>query len=210
MQWNPEVLDKYLAPGISSFTRAEIPDLCEPFPQASHWLANHFVNTVLRAKFKEQWRQVVLAFLRRAHGAFAAYHSARKLTLEYLEGNNPLNPRMQKYYDAVSAWEGFALQVSMAIDLFRWLNGGEGAFKKNDGSKEQRLYTIANHVKHTASCVESGQCQDIHTIPLWLTNEKIMSFEVYVTYVEASEVLCDIGKLADEYQDPYTFKHQSD
>ena len=127
------------------------------------------------------------------------------MTIQYLDGNDPHNPRLSKYYDAVANWESFCLQVSMALDLFRWLNGGQGAFQRNDGSPEQRLYTVANQVKHLASCVESGQCTETDTAPLWLTNAGLASFGVAVTYAEAAGVLSNLAQLADELQDPLSF-----
>jgi hypothetical protein len=72
----------------------------------------------------------------------------------------------------------------MSIDLFRWLNEGLGLFQKNDGSKEQRLYEIANLIKHTASAITSGQCGEADTVPLWLANDGICSFGLIVTYAE--------------------------
>src|SRR5215207_3003430 len=121
--WSSSLLDSVVAPNISKFRVANIPDLIDGFPQAGHWLANHFLNTVLRGSYKEGGRQVALGYLRRAHHAFGAYHHARELTYEYLDGNDPNNPRLRKYYAAIEAWESFALQISMALDLFKWLNG---------------------------------------------------------------------------------------
>jgi hypothetical protein len=208
VSWSSGILNKLVAPGIVEFTVAEIPDITDQFPEAQHWLANHFLNSVLRASFKDGYRQVAVGFLRRAYHGFGAFHSAREQTLQYLVGNDPHNPRLTKYYDAVASWETFALQVSMALDLFRWLNGGEGAFIKNDGSPEQRIYTIANQVKHLSSCVEAGQCSEFDSVPLWLSNDGIHSFGVAVTYEDAATVLADIATFADQLQDPKTFTRQ--
>lgn len=208
MQWNPDVLSKFVAPGIGGFTAAEVPSLSDQFPQAPHWVVNHFLNSALRSSFRDGWRQVALGYLRRTHNAFVYYHDARLRTDSYLEGNDPHNPRVGRYYDAVSAWENFALQVSMAIDLFRWLNQGEGAFRKGDGTKEQRLYDIANCIKHTAGKVDSGQCGPSDTVPLWLTNLGLSSFGISVAYSEAADVLVDLAKLADEYQDPHSLREK--
>ena len=208
MQWNPAILSKFIAPGIADFTSADIPDLTERFPQAPHWVTNHFLNNALGTSFKDRWRQVVLAYIRRAHNAFSSYHEARSRTLAYLDGNQPDNPRVSRYFDAVSSWENFALQISMSIDLFRWLNEGLGLFQKNDGSKEQRLYEIANLIKHTASAMTSGQCGEADTVPLWLANDGICSFGLIVTYAESSEILIDVSTLADDYQDPHSLREK--
>ncbi len=138
-RWNPELLDTHIAPGISEFREALIPDLSGRFPQADFWVGNYFLNSVLRVGFRDRWRQIVNGFLRRASQGFAAYLDARRLTLEYLDGNSPLNPRIGRYYKATAAWEGFAIDMTIATDLFKWMNNGAGAFTKNDGSKEYRL-----------------------------------------------------------------------
>jgi hypothetical protein len=208
MQWNPEILRKLIAPDIDEFTSAEIPDLRELFPQATYWLANHFLNNVGRGSFQDGARQVALNFIRRAQNAFTHYHAARVHTGRYLGNNDPHNPKASAYFTAVSEWEEYALQISMPIDLFKWLNQEVGAFSKNDGSREQRLYDIANLVKHTASAVRSGQCKPEHTLPLWLTNEGLSSFGLAVTYQEAAAVLGDIARLADAMQDPTTFRER--
>ena len=61
MQWNPAILSKFIAPDIAEFTSADIPALTDKFPEASYWLVNHFLNSVLGASFKDRWRQIVLA-----------------------------------------------------------------------------------------------------------------------------------------------------
>jgi hypothetical protein len=79
------------------------------------------------------------------------------MTLDYLEGNDPLNPRIGRYYNTIAKGETFAIDLTIACDLFKWFNLGQGAFAKNDGSKECRLYEIGNKVEHLPSCVKSGQ-----------------------------------------------------
>lgn len=202
MKWNPEVLSKLIAPGISEFTNATIPDLTDEFPQARYWIVNHFLNAVFRTAFKDRWRQVVIAYLRRAQNAFVAYHQSRNMTLNYLDGNEPQNPKISSYYDVVTSWENYVLQASMAMDLVRWLNQGQGVFSKNDGSKEQRLYGMANLVKHTASAVDSGQCKQSDTLPLWLSNQGLNCFDYALTYSEGSEILRELALGAEKLEDP--------
>lgn len=205
MQWNTELLDKFIAPGISSFTSATIPDLSPQFPEANHWLVNHYLNNFFRGSFKDRARQIAVGYLRRVHHAFVAYHDARVLTLEYLNGNQPDNPRIQKYYDSIASWEGFVLQAAMALDLYKWLNSGVGAFSKNDGSSTFRLYSIANQIKHLASCVESGQCGPNDSVPLWLSNIGLESFNMTVSFLEAADELRALAELANVIQDPKGF-----
>jgi hypothetical protein len=162
------------------------------------------LNSAIRVRFKEGHRQVGVAFLRRANSALSNYDAARAQTLDYLNGLQPLNPKILSYYVAVSAWEHVVLDMQICMDLFRWINLRIGAFEKNDGSKEQRLYTIGNQVKHLASCVDSEQC-DREALPLWITAAGLHSFKVNATYEETAEVLSAICTLADELQDPLSF-----
>lgn len=205
MRWNPDLLEKHIAPGIASFTAAVIPDLTGRFPQAEYWAINYFLNASFRLAWPDRRRQVVVAFLRRASHAYATYHEARQITLEYLDGNDPLNPQIGRYYKAIAKWETFAVDITISCDLFKWWNLRRGAFSKNDGSKECRLYEIGNKVKHVPSCVDSGQCSVNDTLPLWISAAGINSFGLVVTYEEAAEILSDICRLADEFQDPLTF-----
>jgi len=202
MRWSSGVLNTLAAPNLTEFRRAEIPDLTSRFPEAAHWLANSFLNSALRARYKPRVQQVVLGYLRRAHHGFVAYHDARQATLKYLEDDDPHRGAVRAYYGAVALWENFALQVAMAFHLYNWLSRPERAFEKNDGSPEQRLYSIANHIKHVGSCVDSGQCTEEDTLPLWLSNDGLQSYSTAVSFGEPAEILQDIASLADLLQDP--------
>jgi hypothetical protein len=131
------------------------------------------------------------------------------MTLSYLDGNDPHNPRVGRYYNAVAEWEAFAIDVTIACDLFKWLNQDQGAFAKHDGSKEYRLYEIGNRVKHMASCVRSGQCAPDDTLPLWINKLGLNSFGIVVAYDEAADILADICAVADELQDPISFREKA-
>jgi hypothetical protein len=143
--------------------------------------------------------------MRRVQDALIAYTQAAVRVAAFLEKCRPDSPHIRRYYAAVAQWENFCIHCSMSMDLFKWMNDGCSAFEKNDASPEQRLYTIANQVKHTASCIRSGQCRPEHTIPLWLSNNGLESFNVSVSYDEAAETLRSLCKLAGELQDPVSF-----
>jgi hypothetical protein len=205
MQWNMDLLDRFIAPDISKFTSATIPDLSPEFPEARHWLGNHFLNNFVEGSFKDRARQITVGYLRRVYHAFVTYHNARETTLRYLSGNQPDNPRIQQYYESIALWEWFILQAAMALDLYKWLNSGTGAFSKNDGSSTFGLYTIANQIKHLSGCVDSGQCGPNESVPLWLSNAGLQSFNISLLYTEAAEELRALAELADQLQDPKAF-----
>lgn len=210
-EWNPDILRKYAAPGIAEFTSAEIPDLSEDFPQAPYWLANHFLNSVFRGPFTGKLRQMVLEFIRKSQAAFFAYHRARNETLQYLGESAPRYPSFQQYYNSINEWEIFVLHVQMAIDLFNFMNEGVRAYEKDDGSKEERVCAIANHIKHIADRVKKGHVEEYQNVPLWLTNAGISSLEGSAfSFVEASEILRNIAQLAEDLHDPATFKKKAE
>ena len=77
LSFNSQLLEKHIAPGISTFTQATIPDLTDRFQQADHWLVNFFLNSTFRASYSDDVRQLVLGFLRRAQLAVTAYADAQ-------------------------------------------------------------------------------------------------------------------------------------
>jgi len=162
------------------------------------------LTSVFKGGFKDHFRQLTIGFLRRAHQAFVDYHDARERTTEYLAQRNPDNPNLNTYLAALNKWENFALQVQMVYELFNGF-GVDQAFKKNDGSKEQQIYELANQVKHFASCISSKQASVNDVTPLWLTNDGLTSFGLKVSYDEAAEILSDIAKFADDLQYPRSF-----
>jgi hypothetical protein len=203
LSWNSQLLEKHIAPGISTFTQATIPDLADGFPEADHWVVNFFLNSNLRASYSDNVRQLVLGFLRRAQLAVTAYGDARGLTLKYLDGNEPDNPRIRAYYAAIARWEHFTIESSIMLDIWRYINGGQGAFAKGDRSLEDRLYHLANKVKHIGDDIQNrGLYRVTDSVALWLSDTGLHGVDAQVTYTEAAQFLRDVAKVAHEIQDP--------
>jgi hypothetical protein len=141
--WNTEILNTNVAPGIAVFTHAEIPDLTADFPEADHWLVNQFLNQVFRTGYPDGFRQVVLASLRRIKSSFDSYHEARCRTLDYLKRSQSDNPLIREYFGALDCWETTLLGMNMAMELYNSIFSKK-AFQRNDGSREERIYTMAN------------------------------------------------------------------
>jgi len=154
-RWSNQILNRYVAPEIIDFVSAEITDLRPEFPEWHDWIANHFLNNVLRGGFHEPWRQYAVNFIRRAQATFQFYHEGRKLTLNYLRDNDPRNPKVSLYYQSVATWEAALLNWAICLDLVRNLNNRD-LFQKNDGSSEQRAYSLHNTIKHHARDIHNG------------------------------------------------------
>jgi hypothetical protein len=205
LQLNSHRLDKLVAPGISTFTQATIPDLADRFPQADHWVINFFLNSYFNfsMSYPDDARQLYLSFLRRAQLAVGAYADARTLTLKYLDGNDPNNPRIRAYYAATARWEHFTIESSIVLDIFRYINGGQGAFAKGDRSHEDRLYHLANKVKHIGDDIRNkGLYRVTDSVAVWLSDTGLNGVDAQVTFTEAAQFLEDVAKVADEVQNP--------
>lgn len=195
--WNPTLLDTVLAPGISSFTEADIPDLSPEFTQAPHWMANHFLNSALGSRWSGPLRIHLVTGLLRAQLAFAAYHDARVLSSEYLTGHNPHTPRVRRYFELVGKWESCVHNLQMFIDAFNKIAAPSKAYETGDDSEEERLCKLANDIKHLGRSPK-----DEHTIPMWLTNDGLKSMQSAVSYHEMAKLIRATSAFADRLQHP--------
>ena len=89
------------------------------------------------------------------------------------------------------------------MDIWRYINGGQTAFVKGDGSLEARLHHLANKVKHIGDDIQNrGLYRVTDSVALWLSESSLNGVDAQVTYTEASQFLLDVVKVADEIQDP--------
>lgn len=205
VSWNSEILEKHIAPGISDFTEANIPDLRGDYDQAEYWLTNHFLNNALRTSFNPPIKQYVQNYIFRAEVLFRLYHEARDVTLDYLEGNDPRNPRVSRYYKAISIWETVFLNWAVAFDLIVKLNNNKRLFVKGEGSEEERAHEIQNEIKHCGGSIFGGHWTETSTIPIWLKNSGISSHNYNISFSELSDLVVEVAEFANELQDPLSF-----
>lgn len=203
-QWNAEILDRYLAPGISQFTKANIPDLAPMHTEAQHWHANHFLNNVFRASFASPSRQYVFNILYRSQVCFDRYQQARAETQDFLGAGEPRNPAIRKYFHALSTWETVFLNWQMAVDIWRKFVEDD-PFTEGDGSREDRAYSIANGIKHCASAIRRLEHSDAYTVPVWLTNDGLQSRTSSVSFEELAHLLTELIRVTDEFRDAQAF-----
>jgi hypothetical protein len=197
-QFNNELLDRLLAPGISSFDRVTIPDLSNDFPESEFWVSNLFLNSIFGPQYKQSWRQASITFLFRTQIALRSYNRARALTLECVEKFKPGQPSSRIYFEAVSQWESTLLNMQIASDLFyRVMN--PGGSRTDD---EQNAWNAANRVKHFAEDVQDGHNGADLTLPMWLASDRLRTRKADVTYEILAEILGDMGRVADMLQRP--------
>jgi hypothetical protein len=201
LQFSPDLLNRNVAPGIAEFTTAEIPDLRPEFPQAEHWLSNHYLNTLLGPNYAGTFRKNAINMLCRAQAEFALFHQAREATLDYLQNSTLHNPSVRRYYAAIALWESCLLNYQIFLDLYVKATGKQ-AFTKGDGSEEQRAYDIATKIKHWGSFVNSPSRDDDYTIPMWLSNQGLHSHGLALSYSEFTAVTREVANAAHELQNP--------
>jgi hypothetical protein len=166
-------LERFFAPGIAGFHSADIPDGSSLDDQASHWIANHVLNSVLRASIRPPGNAYIFNFLRRAEGAFAEHANAREATLGFLESGGQA---LGRYVEALRHWEFFLSEAWNALAILRaftrYLGDDETKlFSKGDGSLAERVNLLYNSMKHVESRIAAGQIEEDATIPVWLSNE---------------------------------------
>jgi hypothetical protein len=103
--WNPDLLNRYIAPGFAQFTEAAISEVASVGERTEHWIANHFLNNVFRAEFPGKHRQFAFNIIYRAQACFEHYEHARSLTVAFLAIKASSNPGSGAYYRALRAWE---------------------------------------------------------------------------------------------------------
>jgi hypothetical protein len=206
VQYNPTLLNRFLAPGIAEFSSADIPDLRVSHPEAEHWMSNHFLNNIYRDAFIGKTRQFVVNLLCRAQAQFTQYDHARDTTLEYLSRSSVHSPVPRLYFAAIVQWETCFLSYQMFVDVLVKMGGRKRMFQPNDGSEEQRAYDVANAIKHWAGVISGNQHHDDDTIPLWLTNDGFQTKALSLTYSELGAITNEVAKTANELQDVRAFK----
>jgi hypothetical protein len=209
--FNTDLVDLLLAPGLSGFSAFNAPDLCAVHPEATHWLANHFLNTILGPRYKDKYRQWALNQLFRAEVAFRDYHEARLLTIDLVSKNRPGQPAVRTYFKAVARWESCLLNVQIFIDLANRMKkelGDKPVFFEGDGSPDQRAYAIANTIKHWGADVAAERHEEHQTIPVWLVNEGLATKSHQLSFVELAKIVAEISTIADDLQNPMSFAGQ--
>lgn len=204
IQFNSDLLEKYIAPNISQFNVAEIPDLRQVYDQHLYWLTNHFLNSSLSGAFTSPMRQYAFNAIYRIQNAFRDYHEARELTYKYLSITNSNNPAIKPYFDALSRWESCFLNWAILVDIFSKMIISK-AFEKADGSPDQRAYDMSNAIKHCGDAIRRGEHDASLTVPLWLENAGFRSRELFISYQEFSQLMSQAADFANELQNPRGF-----
>lgn len=196
-RFTKNVLDKFMAPNVSSFHDSEIPDMSG---ESSSWLSKLFLNSVLRGSYADPTRQYAFNYLRRVEGAHVAHQCAKSATERFLSGSRQ---SMSRYMEAIYHWEAFLAQSWMAYALTENFNRTR-PFERGDGSVEQRVHHLYNRSKHSDNAIEAGQLPSHGTIPVWMEDDGLHGVDAILAWEETGEVLQDLSKFANLLEDPLT------
>lgn len=200
LQFSAALLDANLAPGVSAFNRAEIPDVSGFSSEPRYWVANYFLNCSFRAAFAAPMNAYAFNYLRRTQYAFAEYTIAGRLTTSFLASGGQ---SVTSYTEALYHWECFLGQTWHAYSILMKAFDGK-AFESNDGSVHQRLNTLYNEMKHVESRIDNAQMIPGATVPVWLENAGIRSVDAHLSFTEAAEILRELAEYANALMDPKT------
>jgi hypothetical protein len=200
------VLNHNIAPGVSDFKSADIPDAAQFSKESTHWVGNFFLNCTFRGAFQPPMHAYAYNYLRRTQQAFAEHQIARERTMAFLQASRH-SPTL--YVDALYHWECFLGQAWHAFAMLVKAWDGK-AFEKGDGSVEQRLNALYNQMKHVESRIENGQIPPESPVPVWLENEGIRSIDTHLSFKETADVLRELAKYADALMDPKTANEKLD
>jgi len=201
------IVDEHLAPKVSEFTSADIPDMSKHCKESRFWLANHFLNSALSGAYgKQATRQCVFNYLRRAEAAFAHHELAREATLKFLGGSRQ---SLSEYMRALNHWESFLAQSWMGYRLLMYLFEEKNLYKQGDGSKEAALNHLYNRSKHVDSAIAAGeQMPESGNLAVWMTNAGLASVELSLNWAQTSEILAELAQFAMALEDPTTAKEK--
>ena len=193
LQWSSDILDELLAPGISSFDAADIPEVASSFPQAEHWLSNVFLNTAFGPRYKTQWRQAAITFIFRTQTALRAYEEARNTTMECVLYFRDGMPARRRYFAALSHWEVVLLNMQMMMDVFFTFISPNKA--RDD--ETSRIWLMANRIKHYAEDISKGVNCSTLTVPIWMEKDALVCRVCRVQFSELAESLREIALAAE-------------
>ncbi|WP_332767411.1 hypothetical protein [Phenylobacterium sp.] len=201
VQFSDQFLDELFAPGISTFRKAEIPDLADVSPEVEHWLSNHFLNSLFDTRFESHSKQAAMTHLFRTQNAIRAFQSAREKALGCVSNYKSGRPDTQNYLAAVAAWEVTLLNTQILIDLRENMFDRKGA--RTDA--ECRIWEASNRLKHYGEDIRRGLNEAHWTLPLWLTGQGLKTRTGNVSYEELAGCLRVFAKMADMLQNPASF-----
>jgi hypothetical protein len=193
------VADTYVAPDISKFDNAEIPDMSTTQNESLNWISNYTLNSVLHGAAPSPEREYRFNFLARAMTAYGEHFLARHATLAFLESEEQ---SFGKYFTAIHHWEQFLAAAWNALDTLRRAGIVGRLYERGDGSIAERLDGLYNQMKRVESRMETGKMPPQGSLAVWLCNSGLRSIDRELAFAETGEILANIRDWAHVVEDP--------
>ena len=209
--WGPLVLDKYVAPELSSLTVCSAPPIDEPPKHFVTMMLNHISNVV---GVRDELLPHAAVFLRRVWVAVDEYRSGREGLQQYVADLPRTNKQTMLFLSALSHFDhciinGYVAQVTLER-LFKHATSGKtfSDFQRGDGSVLDRVRELYDSVRHFDDRVVAGKPSE-HPAPMWITNDGLKCRPrgsgkppVTVTFSELVEFLDSLSENARIIADP--------
>lgn len=209
IQYAESVLTELVAPTAHLLRSPEIPDLESDFPESAHWVSNWFLNSLMRARFKPPFHQLVAAYLHRTKTAFGSFHRARRKAIAIAQAGVDSKPGA--YLAATEDWESCVLNLQMAMEVFAKIDASWNEHR-NPGTPDASIWTMANHVKHYGESTLARVSQlaggggTVPVLPLWFDDSGLHSVgkngNATVSYKDLAAFVHSTACVANELQDP--------
>jgi hypothetical protein len=211
VQFSDNLLDGFIAPGISSFTEALIPDLEIKYDQCRFWTSNFFLNCttghIFGSNFKETSKKYIVNLISRIQTCFFMYDKARSATYGYIGALTPGRPPIQKYFEALSFWESCIINMQVTYSLLqKFLE--DNPYTTNDGSTIELICNMSNKIKHYSGDINS-LC-NIPDRPVWLSNMGLESSVSVLHFDKLAEELMELGEVANVLQSGMLLQSKAD
>jgi hypothetical protein len=199
MPLSTEMLNKFVAPGISELEQNSAPELMSRFPGSEHWIEIFLLNSMIGATLVGTTRPVVLNFLRRVETALQEYTEANNHLNSYLSGSKQA---ISKYFSSVLHYEHAIAMTYQACMLLRDIYHEKNFFEKGDRSPIERLNLLYNHTKHIEKILASGALPNGYSIPMWISNTGLHCSVSSLTFAELADILEVLATNADRLHAP--------
>jgi hypothetical protein len=177
IQFNVDLLKKFIAPAIDEKPEAHLPDLSADFEQAEHWFNRYFLSSIFTGEFSGETRLYTESIIARIQFAFGGYISARVKTHDYADKWHKGAPGISRYLAAVSEWESVFINLQVIYDLLA------KCFGVSISGREDRARRIANRIKHVSEDISDGRLKG-PGIPMWLTKSGFATIRSSMTFEE--------------------------
>ena len=190
-QWSDYFLEHWVAPGYSSFTLRDLPDLSRTEPR---WINRFIMNSTFRVSVADPQRGLLLNLCRRTESAFDEYAHANE-ALGELERTS--RSTISPYFRAVRHLEAVISNLDIGWALFGAVQG-EKLFSRGDGSRLARLRKLHNASKHADEHLQDGRAPKPSTLVVWVSNKAILAHDVELTHAEVAELMRLLAEAADQ------------